>query len=244
MRGSKEMLHDLILNWWRSNQSCKGVKVRALKPTLLRLSGKILAFGLDLEDPKKNIVLRSLRRRCREMDKPRVLELGTKRSIPDRSTRRDMWITNASEYLGCDIESGVDVDIVADVHRLTEVVGEEQFDVVISCSTFEHFIYPHLAAHQIMKVLKIGGVLFIQTHHTFPLHAYPYDYFRFSREALSGLFGTEMGFRVIETVYEFPARIFSSEVPTSFRTPAYLNVCLYGEKVSTTPQEYICESDV
>jgi SAM-dependent methyltransferase len=218
--------------------------VRALKPTLLRLSGKILTFGLDLEAPKRNIVLSRFRRRCREMDNPRVLELGTKRSIPDRSTRRDRWIPNASEYLGCDIESGVDVDIVADVHCLTEVVGEEQFDVIISCSTFEHFKYPHLAAHQIMKALKIGGVLFIQTHHTFPLHAYPYDYFRFSREALSGLFGTEMGFRVIDTIYEFPARVYSSQVPTSFRAPAFLNVCLYGEKIDKTPREYIYEYDV
>jgi SAM-dependent methyltransferase len=218
--------------------------VRALKPVLLRLSVKILAFGLDLEDPQRNLLLKRFKKRCRDMDNPRVLELGTKRSIPDRSTRRDKWIPNASEYLGCDIESGVDVDIVADVHRLTEVVGEEQFDVIISCATFEHFKYPHLAAHQIMKALKIGGVLFIQTHHTFPLHAYPYDYFRFSREALSGLFGSTMGFRVIETKYEFPARVFSSQVPTSFRTPAYLNVCLYGEKVGSTPQEYVYEYDV
>jgi SAM-dependent methyltransferase len=221
-----------------------GVIVKVLKPLILRLSRKILAFGLDFEDPKGNAVLREFRKHCRSMDRPRVLELGTKRSIPDRSTRCDSWIPHAGEYLGCDIESGVDVDIVADVHQLTEVVGEEQFDVIISCATFEHFKYPHLAAHQIMKALKVGGVLFIQTHHTFPLHAYPNDYFRFSREALAGLFGTEMGFRVIETIYEFPARVYSSQVPSSFRAQAYLNVCLYGEKVATTPQEFIYEFDV
>jgi SAM-dependent methyltransferase len=218
--------------------------VKRFKPILLRLSRKVLAYGLDLEDPKRNAVLRKFKEHCRTLDRPRVLELGTKRSDPDRSTRRDRWIPHAGEYLGCDIESDVDVDIVADVHRLTEVVGEEQFDVIISCATFEHFKYPHLAAHQIMKALKVGGVLFIQTHHTFPLHAYPYDYFRFSREALAGLFGTEMGFRVNETKYEFPARVYSSQVPGSFRVPAHLNVCLYGEKVATTPEEYIYEFDV
>jgi SAM-dependent methyltransferase len=220
------------------------VIVKTLKPLLLRLSRKVLAFGLDLEDPKGNAVLRKFRKHCRALESPRVLELGTKRSVPDRSTRRDRWIPHAGEYLGCDIESGVDVDVVADVHRLTEAVGEGQFDVIISCATFEHFKYPHLAAHQIMKALKIGGVLFIQTHQTFPLHAYPYDYFRFSREALAGLFGTEMGFRVIETKYEFPARVYSSQVPASFRAPAHLNVCLYGEKVGTTPEDYVYEFDV
>jgi SAM-dependent methyltransferase len=218
--------------------------VKRLKPILLRLSRKVLAYGLDLEDPKGNEVLRKFKKHCRTMDRPRVLELGTKRSDPSRSTRHDRWIPHAGEYLGCDIESDVDVDIIADIHRLTEVVGEEQFDVIISCATFEHFKYPHLAAHQIMKALKVGGILFIQTHHTFPLHAYPYDYFRFSREALAGLFGTEMGFRVIETKYEFPARVYSSQVPASFRVPAYLNVCLYGEKVAPTPEEYIYEFDV
>ncbi len=53
---------------------------------------------------------------------------------------------------------GIDVDIVADVHKLSQTTGEEQFDIVISCSSFEHFKYPHLAAHEIMKALKTGGL--------------------------------------------------------------------------------------
>jgi SAM-dependent methyltransferase len=183
-------------------------------------------------------------KRCRTLSAPRVLELGTKRSIADRSTLHDEWVPNAGEYLGTDIEPGQDVDIVADVHRLSTVVGQESFDIVISCSSFEHFKYPHLAAHEVMKVLKVGGLLFIQTHQTFPLHAYPYDYFRFSREALAGLFGDSMGFRVIAADYEFPAAIFSQEGPHLARVAAFLNVRLFGEKQGSTPQEYIYEYDV
>jgi len=181
--------------------------------------------------------------RCQAMDIPRVLELGTRRSIASRSTRYDNWVPNAGEYLGTDIESGVDVDIAADVHRLTRVTGEEAFDVIISCSTFEHFKYPHLAAHEVMKALRVGGVLFIQTHQAFPLHAYPYDYFRFSREALAGLFGTRMGFRVLATDYEFPARLFSLRVPSLMKSPAFLNVRLFGEKTAKTPDTYVYEYD-
>jgi len=181
--------------------------------------------------------------RCRSMHKPRVLELGTKRSIPDRSTRHDHWVPNAGEYLGSDIEPGVDVQVVADAHQLCEVVGEEQFDIIISCSTFEHLKYPHLATHQLMKALKIGGILYIQTHQSFPLHAYPYDYFRFSREALAGLFGTKMGFRVIATGYSLPISLYSPHL-LDHDAPAFVNVHVYGEKTDKTPDEYIYEFDL
>lgn len=180
---------------------------------------------------------------CRGLKSPSVLELGTLRSIPDRSTKHTDWIPHAREYCGSDIRPGADVDIVADVHVLSRAVGEERFDVVISCSSFEHFKYPHLAAHEIMKVLKVGGLLFIQTHHTFPLHAYPYDYFRYSREALSGMFGQEMGFRVIETEYQFPAQIHSEQEPDCHKHPAYLNVLLLGQKAARTPKEYVYQLD-
>ena len=207
-------------------------------------AGMNLVANFGPERPNGNALFDDFVARCHQMNRPRVLELGTKRIIPEQSTRRDGWIPNAGEYWGCDIEGGTDVDIVADVHRLSEVVGEERFDVIISCSTFEHFKYPHLAAHQIMKALKVGGVLLIQTHQAFPLHAHPYDYFRFSREALAGLFGTRMGFRVIAADYEFPARVYAPHAPLAVAVPAFLNVRLFGEKIGQTPQEYVFEFDV
>ncbi len=154
------------------------------------------------------------------------------------------WVPNAAEFLGTDLESGADVDIVADVHRLSSEVGQEQFDIVISCSSFEHFKYPHLAAHEVMKVLKVGGLLFIQTHQSYPIHAHPYDYFRFSREALAGLFGEQMGFKVVATDYEFPVVVYASENPPLSQQPAFLNVRLFGEKLSRTPEDFVYEWDV
>lgn len=180
-------------------------------------------------------------RRCQKLERPRVLELGTKRSEANRSTKHENFVPHAGEYVGTDIEAGLDVDVVADVHRLSEVFGREQFDVIISCSSFEHFKYPHLAAHQVMHTLRVGGLLFIQTHQTFPIHAYPYDYFRFSREALAGLFGTQNGFSVIETDYEFPARIVAEEVPGQAEHQAFINVRLVGKKIAPTPSDYVYE---
>ena len=69
--------------------------------------------------------------RCRELDAPSVLELGTKQSVPGRSTMHRDWVPHAAEFLGTDFEDGADVDILADVHRLSRVVGEERFDIIL-----------------------------------------------------------------------------------------------------------------
>jgi SAM-dependent methyltransferase len=176
--------------------------------------------------------------RCSELQAPRVLELGTLRSVEDRSTMHRDWVPHAGEFLGTDIEAGADVDLVADLHRLSEVAGSESFDVILSCSTFEHLKYPTLAAHEIMKTLRVGGLLFVQTHQSFPLHGYPSDFFRFSQDALASLFGTSMGFRVEATDYDFPVRLYSRRMPGIQVLPSFLNVTLWGEKTAPTPEEY------
>jgi hypothetical protein len=181
--------------------------------------------------------------RCHALVQPTVLELGTRRVDNRPSTRRTDWIPHAAQYLGTDVHPGPDVDIVADVHQLADQLGDEQFDAIISCSTFEHLKYPHLAAHQVMRTLRIGGLIFIQTHQTFPLHAHPYDYFRFSREALAGLFGTRMGFTILATDYEFPAQIVAERDPAAQVHPAFLNVRLVGQKHAPTPPQYQYEFD-
>ena len=99
--------------------------------------------------------------RCAELLSPSVLELGTLQSQPGRSTMHRDWVPHAAEFLGTDIEAGPDVDVVADLHRLTDVVGRDRFDVILSCSTFEHLKTPTLAAHELMKALKVGGLIYI-----------------------------------------------------------------------------------
>ncbi|MCG7851193.1 MAG: radical SAM protein, partial [Methanosarcinaceae archaeon] len=213
--------------------------IRRLAYTITVFSDK---YTKSVQEEDQIDVQEAFRNRCRSLHKPRVLELGTKRSVPDKSTRLDHWVPNAGEYLGTDIEADVDVQVVADVHQLSEVVGEEQFDIIISVATFEHLKYPHLAAHQLMKALKVGGILYIMTVQSFTLHAYPYDYFRFSKEALAGLFGTKMGFRTIATQYIEPISLFSPVIPRD--GPAFVCVHLYGEKIGKTPDNYIYESDL
>lgn len=179
--------------------------------------------------------------RVNSLDKPRILELGTRRSELNikTGTIHKAEFDNYLEYIGTDIEEGVDVDTVADVHKLSEVFGVKSYDVIISCSTFEHLKYPTICAHEIMKVLKLNGLLFIQTHQTFPIHAYPSDYFRFSTEALKSLFGIKNGINIISAWYEFECLVVSQRVPGLVRLPSYLNSNLIGEKIGLTPSKYI-----
>ena len=200
--------------------------------------GLVLAGRPSSEGEASSDLEQRFMARCAELPSPSVLELGTLQSQPGRSTMHRDWVPHAAEFLGTDIEAGPDVDVVADLHRLTDVVGRERFDVILSCSTFEHLKYPTLAAHELMKALKVGGLIYIQTHQSFPLHGYPNDYFRFSQEALASLFGTQMGVEVVATNYDFPARIYSLRDGTAQQLPAFLNSTLWGEKRAPTPDEY------
>ena len=172
----------------------------------------------------------------RQVPEARILELGTKRSVSSRPTISRALFPAAAEYIGTDFQDGLDVDVVADAHALSASFAPEYFDAIISLSTFEHLKYPFLAAHEILKCLKIGGRLFVQTHQTFQLHAYPSDYFRFSTEALSAMFPPQMGFTVETTLHEFPAEIHSVLGVTK---PAFLNSCITGTKTAATPDQFI-----
>ena len=170
----------------------------------------------------------------------RILELGTMRANPEIITTRKQEFPLA-DYVCTDIQAGVDVDVQSDVHRLSQTFGEESFDAILSFSTFEHIKYPILAAHEILKTLRIGGVLVIQTHFMFHEHAYPFDYFRFTTNGLASLFPRKMGFEIAECFYEFPCELHC-EAPF-LREKANLNSCLQGRKVEKTPDAIIWDLD-
>lgn len=177
------------------------------------------------------------------MKAPSVLELGVRQAIPGVSTRHENWFPHASSYIGSDIASDQDVDLIADVHRLSQYTGREVFDIIVSESGFEHFKYPLLAAHEIMKALKLGGIVFVQTNQTFPIHGVPYDYFRFSKEGLRSLFTESMGMQVHAVGYASPAHIYSRVDQQGQKWPAYLHVNIFAEKVRPTPEQWIYDYD-
>jgi len=150
-----------------------------------------------------------------EMNDVSILELGAKNQGGEHASKlhKKEWFNgdNIKEIITSDIENGEEIDQVADIHDLTSVFGKDRFDVVSCSVTLEHVKYPWIAAEEISKVTKIGGLVYIIVPHTFVTHAYPDDYWRFTDHALEILFGPQTGFEVIQSSYMFQCYIHSEQ---------------------------------
>lgn len=126
----------------------------------------------------------------------RVLEVGS-REVSATSNARARFAR--AKYVGFDYYPGNNVDVVGDAHKLSSYFrAEEAFDIVYSCASFEHFAMPWVVALEIAKVLKVGGIVFIETHFSFSSHERPWNFFQFSDMALRVLFSDALGFECIE----------------------------------------------
>ena len=163
------------------------------------------------------------------MDNYSVLEIGTLRWEKDKPTHHKDIFPKANEYIMTDVQAGIDVDIVSDIHSLSDVFGENRFDVIFIPSVFEHLRKPWIAAKEVLKTLKPKGLFFVQTHQTFPLHGYPHDYYRYTKEGLEILFEDASEKHAF---HEFPCQIVPPEVIViwSKSAPAFLNSAITGKK--------------
>lgn len=133
----------------------------------------------------------------------RALEIGS-RARSGNSYR--FMVAEGVEYVGLDITAGENVDIVGDAHHLSRHV-QGRFDYILSISVFEHLLMPWMVALEMNKVMNVGGVAFIQSHPSWPLHEEPWDFWRFSKDAWAGLFNAHTGFRMLNSGYAMGARM-------------------------------------
>ncbi len=123
----------------------------------------------------------------------KVLEIGS-REVTGKSKLRDRFCN----YKGFDFYGGDNVDVVGDVHKLSEYFNGEKFDLIFTSACFEHFAMPWIAAEEIIKCLKVGGYVFVETHYSYSSHERPWHYFQFSEQALAILFNKQFGVKSIE----------------------------------------------
>jgi ubiquinone/menaquinone biosynthesis C-methylase UbiE len=125
----------------------------------------------------------------------RVLEIGSRLVTGDHFKP----YFSKAEYVGFDIYPGNNVDVVGDAHKLSTYFPEnEKFDVIYSSAVFEHFAMPWLVAEEIAKMLKVGGMLYVETHFSFSSHERPWHFFQYSDMALKVLFSPALGFECID----------------------------------------------
>jgi SAM-dependent methyltransferase len=169
---------------------------------------KIIVFPIaiifDKEYLAKDVPLAKISHHKKWM--PYVAEFGNKKGmkILEIGSR---WVTGdyfksyfpEANYVGFDFYPGKNVDVVGDAHKLsTYFQKDEKFDVIYSSAVFEHLAMPWLVAMEISKLLKTGGLLYIETHFSYSSHERPWHFFQYSDMALRVLFSPAMGFECIE----------------------------------------------
>jgi SAM-dependent methyltransferase len=127
----------------------------------------------------------------------RILEIGSREVTGISDARRAL---SKAEYVGFDFYPGKNVDVVGDAHKLSSYFREgERFDIIYSSACFEHFAMPWVVAVEIAKILRVGGLVFVETHFSYSSHERPWHFFQFSDMALRTLFSGALGFECIES---------------------------------------------
>lgn len=110
----------------------------------------------------------------------RLLEIGGR-----SNEHRDRF--PAFDYVNLDLEATGPGVLTGDITRCPQIPAES-FDAIISADLLEHVREPWLAAREITRLLRPGGVTFHSTLFSWRYHPCPVDFWRFSPAALEHLF--------------------------------------------------------
>ncbi len=88
-------------------------------------------------------------------------------------------------YHGLDLEKGPNVDIVSPMDKFP--LNSETYHVVVSSSCFEHSRIFWITFNEMVRVLRKGGLMYINTPSDGPYHGYPSDCWRFYKDAYQAL---------------------------------------------------------
>lgn len=122
-----------------------------------------------------------------------ILEIGS-RNVTGTNLRN---IFSKAKYTGFDYYPGENVDVVGDAHKLSQYF-DKKFDLIFSSAVFEHLAMPWKVSIEIIKLLKLNGYVFIETHYSFSSHERPWHFFQFSENALDVLFPEKFGVHCIK----------------------------------------------
>lgn len=107
----------------------------------------------------------------------RVVEIGA-RQVADGQRNLRALCPAGLEYLGVDLEPGINVDVVlADPYVFPFVSAS--VDVVLCTSVFEHCNFFWQLFEEILRILKPNGLLYINAPANGYVHRYPVDCWRF-----------------------------------------------------------------
>ncbi|MGR1222585.1 methyltransferase domain-containing protein [Aeromonas veronii] len=124
-----------------------------------------------------------------------VVEIG---SQDVNGSLKDFFVCQENiNYTGLDFATGKNVDIVIDDPYLLPL-NNESVDVIISSSCFEHSEFFWLSFCEMLRVLKVGGLVYINVPSNGYIHRYPVDCWRFYPDSGMALvnWGNRCGYEV------------------------------------------------
>jgi SAM-dependent methyltransferase len=150
-----------------------------------------------------------------------VLEVGS-RDV-NGSVRPVVERLGPRTYIGVDIEAGSGVDELCDVSELIERYGSNAFDVVLSTELTEHVEDWRSAFRNMKGVVRPGGTLIVTTRSRgFPVHGYPWDYWRYEPEDMRTIFA-DFEILALERDSVAPGVFVQARKPLEARTEADLD---------------------
>ena len=171
----------------------------------------------------------------------KVLEIGSR--ARSGNVHRS-FVPQQLAYTGLDIIEGPNVDIVGDAHALSDLFPAGHFNGVFAISVVEHILMPWKLAIEMNRIMAPGGVGYLATHQGWPIHDAPWDFWRFSDKAWTGLFNKATGFEIVAAAMGEPASVVARRWhPTvDFGSqPVYLSSAVLFRKVSETQLDWPVE---
>ncbi|HVA75176.1 MAG TPA: class I SAM-dependent methyltransferase [Acidimicrobiales bacterium] len=114
-----------------------------------------------------------------------VVEIGARPAEGQESSIELRELFPAQEFIGCDIQPGPRVDRIEDVHALT--FDDGSVGTLLALDTLEHVRDPIRAVQEMYRVLRPDGVVLLSSVMFFPIHAHPWDFWRFTPEGFAQL---------------------------------------------------------
>ncbi|WP_289662992.1 class I SAM-dependent methyltransferase [Flavobacterium panacagri] len=90
------------------------------------------------------------------------------------------------QVITSDVHNQFNPDFIFDGHFIP--FTDNSFDAVLAAQVIEHTINPWKFCAELQRIVKVGGVLQIEAPQSFPYHAEPYDFFRFTFTGMRSLF--------------------------------------------------------
>ena len=130
----------------------------------------------------------------------RVLDVGSKSYLHQRSYK-NIFARGRIEYVGLDLEPGLNVDLLPKDPFVWSEIADEAFDFVVSGQTFEHNPFFWITFAEMARVLRQGGLLLIIAPGRGRVHRYPVDCWRFYPDAWMAL-SNYCGLALVESNFE------------------------------------------